>query len=629
MSEENKTAPTLPANLETPSAVPATSKTPPGKSLNWILFGLLLASLLLNVGVVGFYYFEKNQEAPDSDWIKTLDLTPEDFPETFPSEAEIYPQNNENPYAVKTLTPDPFDYSGYYQNLLEQEGVIWYQRPMIIPDQKLYVYIPYEIRADEYPASTYYQIGTYNDEPIVYVQVPCDGMCSSYMIFVVHTDLPATLIEKNSSVDLESEWSVTKLVGQVTVDKEFEFLALSAPEELANLPNTPKLTEANWSWGALEIFSESSFNPQFALNNYGSEGNIDFIADTEYGPLYRAYSDDPGAVTVDYDYGLRLPGGLLVQYDEAPLGFMSDDRVPAITWTNGGVNTDPYRGDRLTGCGGGGPESLITTLSSPSIELVGRTSNGLSVYNLVDSTHPLITRVFEMTQGIVYEYDQETGESTNREITTEEFIANRGVLIIESMGRQLVFTNTKYGPQAECAKPVIYLYPEATTTISVSVDAIVTKSEPVYENGWVATASPSGSLNVDGETYTSLFWDGYGNGEYPEITEGFIVPTEDALSTMAEHLQFMGFTDFEISEFVTFWADHLPEESYTRITWFETVEMERLAKLNISPRPRTLIRAFVDYEGVSEPFTLPEQKLTPNVRKGYVVTEWGGLLRKN
>jgi hypothetical protein len=316
-----------------------------------------------------------------------------------------------------------------------------------------------------------------------------------------------------------------------------------------------------------------------------------------------------------------------MSYDEAPLDFMTDDRVPQITWLDGGANTEGYRGDRLTGCGGGGPEVLVEPLKEPKIERVGTTKTGEAVYNVIDATHPLITRIFEMTNGIVYDY--QNGHSSSRTITVDEFIANRGVLLVESLGRQLVLTNTKFGPQVECGKPVIYLYPEATTTISVSLDALVTKSEPVYEDaGWVATAHPDGSLIVNGQPYTSLFWDGYGNGVYPELKQGFVVPTSEVLDVMSEHLRYIGFTEFEISEFVTFWSDHLPKEPYTRFSWLQTGEMERLAKLTITPKPDTLIRAFVDYEGVDKMIEIEPQKLIKRARNGYVVTEWGGLLRK-
>jgi hypothetical protein len=288
-----------------------------------------------------------------------------------------------------------------------------------------------------------------------------------------------------------------------------------------------------------------------------------------------------------------------------------------------------YRSDGLGSCGGGGPEVATDRVPDNELVAVGKTINGQTVYNLTNPNHPLITRVFESTKGIIYDYDVDTGESRTYTITPQDFIASKGVIIIvDALGDQNIFTNGKLGPQAECGKPVIYLYPEQTETISVDVDALVTKSEPLYEHGWVVEATPEGKLTHSSGVYDSLFWDGYGNGAYAEIAEGFVVPTKDALRTMGEHLAYMGFNQKEITDFKEFWGPHLPATPYTKFHWLQTNEMNELAALSIEPRPTTLFRAFVDFEGVDEMQSIEPQQLEQHERRGYVATEWGGLLRK-
>ena len=65
--------------------------------------------------------------------------------------------------------------------------------------------------------------------------------------------------------------------------------------------------------------------------------------------------------------------------------------------------------------------------------------------------------------------------------------------------------------QEECAaKPVIYLYPEQETTVSVSLDyaGTLTATYPAYENGWTVTAEPDGTLyDENGDEYSYLFWE--------------------------------------------------------------------------------------------------------------------------
>ena len=60
----------------------------------------------------------------------------------------------------------------------------------------------------------------------------------------------------------------------------------------------------------------------------------------------------------------------------------------------------------------------------------------------------------------------------------------------------------------ECAeKPVIYLYPEQETAVSVSLnyDGTLTATYPAYENGWHITAEPDGTLyDETGAEYSYL-----------------------------------------------------------------------------------------------------------------------------
>ncbi len=612
----------MPEDTNNTSNLPATPplvKTPLTNHQNLFLLIVLGLSLLLNVVMLVVYSQEKTKEVPYVDMSLAIPPSDEYHEEGNSVEDPVVEDSTYTPQSGSTLTPDPTDYSIFYKNLIKQPGVSWLEKPISMGDLKLV-----EPKNSDSGPLNYYQIGTRDNNPIVFVSTPCDGMCFAHMIFVIDSEQKAVLIKNNSVEDLDSEWSMVKLASGVTIDAIYKFDALLPDLEMIPNATTPKIKIGNWLGQSLEFFSETGFN----LSTVQPETKVEYIKDTEWGPLFRSYTVSEVG-TVDYYYAIRLPGGLSVSYDEAPLDYMTDDRVPQITWQDGGVNTEPYRGDRLSGCGGGGPEVLVEPLKEPKIERVGTTKTGEVVYNVIDVTHPLITRIFEMTDGVVYEYNQQTGVSTNRVITPAEFVAKRGVLLVESLGRQLVYTNTKYGPQAECGKPVIYLYPEATTTVSVSVDALITKSEPVYgEAGWLATAHPDGSLIVNGQPYTSLFWDGYGNGVYPEIKQGFVVPTSRVLEVMSDHLRYIGFNTFEISEFVAFWSDHLPQEPYTRFSWLQTREMESLARLTITPKPDTLIRAFVDYEGVDEMSEIEPQKLIKRERNGYVVTEWGGLLRK-
>lgn len=60
-------------------------------------------------------------------------------------------------------------------------------------------------------------------------------------------------------------------------------------------------------------------------------------------------------------------------------------------------------------------------------------------------------------------------------------------------------------------KPVIYLYPEVETEISVSLtlNGALTCTYPAYRDGWTVTASPDGVLtDARGQVYNYLYWEG-------------------------------------------------------------------------------------------------------------------------
>ena len=56
-------------------------------------------------------------------------------------------------------------------------------------------------------------------------------------------------------------------------------------------------------------------------------------------------------------------------------------------------------------------------------------------------------------------------------------------------------------------KPVLYLYPEETAEVSVKLDyqGRLTTTYPAYNDGWVVTAEPDGTLEMDGKEYSYLF----------------------------------------------------------------------------------------------------------------------------
>ena len=534
-------------------------------------------------------------------------------------EAPSLPFSGTTTDVISSLSIDQTDYSMYYRNLIVQDEVSWLPRPKVIEDQKI-IFLNPTIFSDSYKVE-YLTLGKIDGSTdIIRAVTPCTGMlCGEELITLLRKGTQFSILKKYSTIE---DFSNLKdfgfnIRGDVTFDEVTTLKALD-------------LTPIAYDKSTLEVITGYTGAPylstQSPLFEDSRRETSRFLSDTPLGPLFMTTRPIDGGVVREYH--LRTAPGLWVKY-ELPINYIGDDAVPEINWLDGTNNTTYYRSSGIGGCGlGGATEQTTNPIDIADLSLTGTTSDGRSVYAIKNENHPLVTRVFEMTKGLVYEYQD--GKSITYTITPTKFVAERGVLIIEDdLGYQNIFTHGKYGPQAECAKPVIYLYPEATTTVSVIVDALVTKSEPDYGSGWTTTAAPDGTLTMaDGATYTSLFWDGYGRGEYPTLTNGFVVKTEDAISTMEEHLRTMGFNNTEIADFSEYWAPLMPTAPYTKFSWLQTREMDELARLTIEPKPHTVLRAFVDFTGLDTYENIEPQVLQSINREGYTVTEWGGLLRK-
>ncbi|MBR4283221.1 MAG: hypothetical protein IKT48_00730, partial [Anaerotignum sp.] len=115
--------------------------------------------------------------------------------------------------------------------------------------------------------------------------------------------------------------------------------------------------------------------------------------------------------------------------------------------------------------------------------------------------------------------------------------AEKSISLMGEQPREPIYDDN--GRPIAARKPVIYLYPEETTDISVELeyDGGLTVTYPDYGNGWNVTAEPDGTLtnHADGREYSYLFWEGEGYGEM-DFSEGFVVKGEDTVSFLQDKL---------------------------------------------------------------------------------------------
>ena len=168
--------------------------------------------------------------------------------------------------------------------------------------------------------------------------------------------------------------------------------------------------------------------------------------------------------------------------------------------------------------------------------------------------------------------------------------------------------------ESAAEKPVIYLYPEQETTVSVSLDyaGTLTATYPAYENGWTVTAEPDGTLyDESGNEYSYLFWEGEDNTDY-DFSKGFCVAGAE-----------IGLTPREYNEFIVYWLPKMQDNPYNLIS-FQSEAYTDAAKLDIDPTPDSVLRVFMAWKPLGRPQNIEPQTFTPFARDGFTVVEWGG-----
>ncbi|MCP4439680.1 MAG: hypothetical protein GY810_12115 [Aureispira sp.] len=182
-------------------------------------------------------------------------------------------------------------------------------------------------------------------------------------------------------------------------------------------------------------------------------------------------------------------------------------------------------------------------------------------------------------------------------------------------------------------KPIIYLYPEQTTKVHVQLDynGALTATYPKYDvsKGWTVEAQPNGTLidPISQKEYYGLYWEGKDHHTY-DLSTGFVVKGEATADFLDEKLAQLGLTRREANEFIVYWLPKLEQNEYNFIH-FAQEEYRELAKLQITPKPETLIRVFMVYKPLNRHIEVPAQELPTVKRKGFTAVEWGGAVSKN
>jgi len=297
-----------------------------------------------------------------------------------------------------------------------------------------------------------------------------------------------------------------------------------------------------------------------------------------------------------------------------------------ITWNNGEKNESAYVSS-AHGCSiGVCYVSAGYIQSANQLKNAGKTNTGDDIYELKDD---IVLNADGGGIGVLQNiYDMH--KRMDGTVDFNQFLEDHPLIFWKDpFGKYIEFMNDKYQPAVECGKPVIYLYPEKETDVLVYVEPSggFSFTEPIYNNGWKVKASPDGTIYNYGDKteYPYLFWEGRGN-DYLRPEKGFVVRKNKIKSFLEEKLSKLGLVKNEYDEFIEFWLPKMQAKDYYFVTFVPKEEFDKIAPLSVFPKPDSVIRVFMDFEGLDDYIWVEEQVLETPERKGFTVVEWGGAL---
>ncbi|NRA10363.1 MAG: hypothetical protein HRT57_00235 [Crocinitomicaceae bacterium] len=177
-------------------------------------------------------------------------------------------------------------------------------------------------------------------------------------------------------------------------------------------------------------------------------------------------------------------------------------------------------------------------------------------------------------------------------------------------------------------KPIIYLYPEVDTAVSVKlkVKGKLTFTYPEYKDGWKFKASPNGDLTFGENTYNYLFWESSQRRVLHSNTyaSGYIVKGENATSFLKGKLTEAGLNSKEQTDFITYWAPRLAQNDLNYVRFDFNESCNQYAELDIEPKPDHIYRIYMLWHPTKLTHEPKPQDIPKVNREGFTVIEWGG-----
>ncbi|MBI5530952.1 MAG: hypothetical protein HY918_05675 [Candidatus Doudnabacteria bacterium] len=592
----------------TPPEIPQ-PKMPGKLSTKSVVLIITLVVVFIASCVAGFSWYQKKQNVKtDSlqNGMTRVVVTDNPFPEPIAYTQATDTVPNGGGEVLSPLT-NLFNCTTTTTSAKKNSGEIVWQKPQLISGGEIFTSgNPFYGKPNFYKLG-HFAAGNYAGADLFLVDELCEGPCTDNFYYLVKKDDKLAILQKESVSQFTPQGESVPGVG---VDNNYSISDKVYPNSI----NGPQ-------GQVLDLVSQQRSFKAFCADN-----KIKAFTDPALGDVYTDPVDKiiPGTIP-NYGFYVQSPDGSQVDY-KFSLGFAGADNVPQLTWNNNVKNTDEYIYTDHTRCGSYNYVSVITadTFNFDSdLTVAGVTIDGQTVFEFKNPNHQFLKDFYDNT------YYPANGDE---KMPYAQFVKSHPVFFWkDGFGRLVKFQKSTLLPVAECGKPVIYLYPTKPQEVFVKVSPVggMSKSDPEYGNGWQVFAEPDGKLTekISGLNYPYLFWEGRG-GIYESPKKGFVVKQSDVSKFLDDKLAMFGLNRKETVDFKEFWLPRMQGSPYYFISFMGNEVMDMLAPLDVSPKPDTVIRVLMDFTPLDKKITVDEYKIHTPQRKGFVVVEWGGVLRK-
>jgi hypothetical protein len=310
-------------------------------------------------------------------------------------------------------------------------------------------------------------------------------------------------------------------------------------------------------------------------------------------------------------------------------------------------------------CGFDTDTLIVKNISDSDLEKIGNAGDVL-LYLLKDKNHALLKTAYQVKISEPYKMMVES-KDPNVKLPPDyaAYVAKNPLLFFkDNWGRWVMLGEYDFLLPGGCGKPVLYLYPEKPTEVTVQFENKMNfdVTIPTYQNEWRVLAAPSGKLidlqpqltdcqKIDTEkkgseyakiscqnnSYPYLYWAGNTFAKYPKVDGGWIVDAKNLTKFMSDKLDEVGFDKQEKADMLEYWLPQMQNKNapWYRVSFLQTRQLNQFIPMTINPVPSHVYRVFLDWEPMaSKPnVELIPQELEKVVRRGFTVVEWGGLRR--